>query len=56
MSMHLPDSDQCRDYEAPTLTVIGTLTDLTAQKTGTEPDGFKAAEGDITFPSGFPRG
>jgi hypothetical protein len=52
MSMHLPDTDQCSDYEAPALTVLGTLTDLTAQKSGTEPDGLKG-EGDITFPSGF---
>lgn len=52
MRMHLSDSDQCSDYEAPTLTVIGTLVDLTAQKSGTEPDGLKG-EGDITFPSGF---
>jgi hypothetical protein len=53
MSMHLSDPDQCSDYEGPTLTVLGTLKDLTAQKSGTEPDGLKG-EGEFTgFPSGF---
>jgi hypothetical protein len=55
MSMEFSDSDQCSDYEAPTMTVIGTLKELTAQKSGTEPDGLKG-EGEFTFPTGFPRG
>jgi hypothetical protein len=53
--MSMNDSDQRSDYEAPTVAIIGTLQELTAQKSGTEPDGFKSAEGDITFPTGPPR-
>ena len=52
--MSMSDSDQRSDYEAPTLAILGTLQELTAQKSGTDPDGFKG-EGDVTFPSGFPR-
>jgi hypothetical protein len=52
--MSMNDSDQRSDYEAPTMAVIGTLQELTAQKSGTEPDGIKG-EGEFTFPTGFPR-
>ena len=38
------------------MAIIGTLQELTAQKSGTEPDGIKGeGEGTITFPTGFPR-
>jgi hypothetical protein len=48
--MSTSDSDQRTDYEAPSISFVGTLVDLTAQKSGTEPDGLKG-EGDFTFPS-----
>ena len=48
MTNHTPDA--ATGYEPPTMTVIGTVMELTAQKSGSEPDGFKG-EGDITFPS-----
>jgi hypothetical protein len=51
--MSMSDSDQRSDYEAPSMAIIGTLQELTAQKSGSEPDGLKG-EGDITFPTGFP--
>lgn len=50
--MSIRDSDVRDDYESPALRVIGSLRDLTAQKSGSEPDGLKG-EGDFVFPSGF---
>jgi hypothetical protein len=52
--MSMSDSEQRTDYEAPTLAIIGTLQDLTAQKSGSEADGIKGLVGEnISFPSGF---
>lgn len=43
------------DYEAPKMTILGTVQDLTAQKSGSEADGFKSdlPPGEFQFPSGF---
>lgn len=55
--MNVSDSDQRVDYEAPAMAIIGTLQDLTAQKSGSEADGIKGLVGEnISFPSGFQPG